>query len=563
MQLSKLLIVTSTVPLFGSASPDMVEIFGSPKLELDTGVAEGETLLLHGGIRAFYGLPFAKPPIADLRWQPPQPPVSWAPATRKATSYGKTCMQHHNAFVDFSKMSEDCLYLNVWLPKHAPAANTTGFPTLLFFYGGSWKEGSAMFPLYSGKELVAHHDVVAVAANYRLGALGYLGSDRLRAADGSTGNYGIQDQRAAMAWIHRNAHALGADTNRLMIFGESAGGGSVANHLVRPRSWGMFTRAGMESGPIATWTSQSLTDASAKFDMIAQRLGCGGPSAPSAAVQRCLRAVPAANLTADHGLPPSAAGRGILLWSPVVDGVELSAPTVELASAGKLAPHVPVLVGSNADEGSLLFSDLKPDANATDLRRVLTNLFRLDPYLSGAGFVDKALAVYPPSGYTAHDHGTSYWWAGIRGFGDLAMSCAARRTVRWVSNATLRGSERAEAYLYFMQRKLKLTSVAEATEHRPFGVFHGSELPIVFDSISILLDHAEKGLALDLMALWTGFADKGKPDRGERGVDAADLLSWPTYDAATDLALIVDTPLNVSAGLKKRECDFWDRVHGW
>ena len=166
--------------------------FASPRLALDTGVAEGEHLLLHGGIRGFYGLPFAAPPIGDLRWQAPQQPKSWAPSVRNARKYGKSCIQHKNAFVDLSQMSEDCLYLNAWLPKEPPRAKDSGYPTMVFFYGGSWKEGSAMFPLYSGEHISSHHDVISLAVNYRLGSFGFLGSDRLRAIDGSTGNFGIQ-----------------------------------------------------------------------------------------------------------------------------------------------------------------------------------------------------------------------------------------------------------------------------------------------------------------------------------------------------------------------------------
>ena len=322
----------------------------APTLILDTGIAKGEHLSLHHGIRAFKGLPFAEPPVGDLRWQPPRPPKPWAPDVREATSYGKTCVQPPGAWTDFSKVSEDCLYLNAWLPRDAPPANSSGFPTLVFFYGGSWKYGSAMFPVYSGDELSSHHNVITIAANYRLGAFGFLGSDRLRATDGSTGSFGIQDQRAALRWVHRNAKALGVDTRRLMIFGESAGAGSVANHMVRPRSWGLFTRAGMESGPMAGWTSQSIGDATATFDAFASGLGCGGPTVGSAAVQRCLRALPFENISTfcrQTKLPLPSTGLGLINWIPVVDGVDLVDHTTTLASSGRIAPRVPILLGSN------------------------------------------------------------------------------------------------------------------------------------------------------------------------------------------------------------------------
>ena len=203
-----------------------VESVEAATLTLRTGKLLGRRI--EGGrVAAYLGVPFAAPPVGALRWQPPQSPSNWS-GTREALVYSKSCVQHKNAFVDLSAVSEDCLYLNVWLPTATPPPG--GYPVMLFFYGGSWELGSAMFPLYGGKHL-ASLGVIAVAANYRLNEFGFLGADALRGSDNATGNFGIADQRFAMSWVHDNAAALGADPKRLMIFGESAGAGSVANHL--------------------------------------------------------------------------------------------------------------------------------------------------------------------------------------------------------------------------------------------------------------------------------------------------------------------------------------------
>lgn len=239
---------------------------------------------------------------------------------------------------------------------------------------------------------------------------------------------------------------------------------------------------------------------------------------------------------------------------------------MQLAAAGKLVPRVPILIGSNADEGSLLFDDLDPRVNDTGLRVALTNLLAADPIFPPT-IIDEVLRVYPPSNFTASDYGTSAWWAGIRMFGDLAMSCPARRTARWVSNRTLRGADVAESYLYFYKRKLDLTHVIELAEQRPYGVWHGSELPLVFDSTKLVLSHAEKQLSLQLMSLWANFAANGRPNGGNSSVvqqqeTANALPAWPEYDLARDELLVLDSPPQVVAGVKRAQCDFWDAVHG-
>jgi carboxylesterase type B len=175
---------------------------------------------------------------------------------------------------------------------------------MIFYYGGSWNQGSAMFPLYDGERLSSRGDTIVIAANYRLNVFGYLGSDSLRADDKSTGNFGTQDQRAAMEWVQKNAAALRADTNSVMIFGESAGAGSVSNHLVLPRSFPYYTRAAMESGPFADWIAQNLSIATRRFDIMVQHAGCAKSNSSGSSIASCLRALNTTDIAkASHGLP--------------------------------------------------------------------------------------------------------------------------------------------------------------------------------------------------------------------------------------------------------------------
>jgi carboxylesterase type B len=240
---------------------------------------------------------------------------------------------------------------------------------MLFFYGGSWDTGSAMFPLYDGERISSEGDVIVVAANYRVNCFGYLGSDSLRGSDKSTGNFGTQDQRAAMQWIHTNAASMHADVSKLMIFGESAGAGSVTNHLVHPRSWPLYTRAAMESGPFADWVAQNLSTAELRFNVFAKNAGCvpapgvNGSYGSKSDVVTCLRALnTSAVLAAEHG-PARLPEVGLCDWSPVIDGVELTAHPAILAAAGQFNKGVPVLLGTNADEGSTFVGHLDLLAN--------------------------------------------------------------------------------------------------------------------------------------------------------------------------------------------------------
>jgi carboxylesterase type B len=175
---------------------------------------------------------------------------------------------------------------------------------MIFFYGGSWNQGSAMFPLYDGERLCSQGDTIIIAANYRLNAFGFLGSDVLRGSDKSTGNFGMQDQRAAMEWVHNNAAALHADISSVMIFGESAGAGSVTNHLVHQRSFPFFTRAAMESGPFADWTAQNLSIATKRFNLLVEHAGCNKANSSGPDIVKCLHALNTSEVTAaSHGLP--------------------------------------------------------------------------------------------------------------------------------------------------------------------------------------------------------------------------------------------------------------------
>ena len=227
-----------------------------------SGKLQGFIDAAHGGMRAFRGIPYAKPPVGDLRWREPQAFGKWT-GTLNATQFGHTCLQNKAggwATVEgVSNSSEDCLYLNVVAPI---ATRERLYPVLVYLHAGEFDYGAA-----SDRESnwPFADDVVLVSPNSRLGVLGYLGSDdlRSRSEDGSTGNYGLADQRLALRWVRDNIAAFGGNASNVIIIGESSGGTSVAAHLVMQESWGLFDKAVLES-PGLTQT-KPLADAEVNF----------------------------------------------------------------------------------------------------------------------------------------------------------------------------------------------------------------------------------------------------------------------------------------------------------
>jgi para-nitrobenzyl esterase len=219
-------------------------------VQTEYGALEG---VVDGRSRIFKGVPFAAPPVGPLRWRSPQPPAKWS-GTRSAKSFAPDCLQWRNQSSMALVTSEDCLYLNLWVPAKA---SSKPLPVMMFFFGGSWAWGGTQFTVYDGGRILEKaDDVIICTVNYRLGALGFIASAALSAESGTSGNYGLLDQQAAMRFVQGNIAAFGGDPARLTIWGESAGAGSVSTHMVMPSSWGLFAQAVVESGPVAAWTAK-------------------------------------------------------------------------------------------------------------------------------------------------------------------------------------------------------------------------------------------------------------------------------------------------------------------
>ena len=313
-----------------------------PRATIDTGIIEG---LDTAGVMVFRGIPYAAPPVGDLRWRPPQPPTHWTGA-RPASQLGHNCVQHqpYGDIDPFAAgVSEDCLYLNVWTNSLDTRASRR--PVLVWIHGGGFWAGFGGEERHNGAPL-AKKGAVVVTLNYRLGPFGFLAHPALAAESPhhAAGNYGLLDQIAALQWVKRNIVRFGGDPSRVTIFGESAGGFSVGSLIASPLAKGLFQRAILESGTGIGSGVASRDDARAVALRFADSLRVYGVGPDAVAHLRALSpdTVLAASL---HLGPPDAPA-----FYPVVDGWVLP-HAVDSALASGAASLVPVIAGTNRDEG--------------------------------------------------------------------------------------------------------------------------------------------------------------------------------------------------------------------
>jgi para-nitrobenzyl esterase len=486
----------------------------------DRGAVSG---VLAGGTYAWKGIPYAAPPVGDLRWRAPQPAACWS-GVRDASGFGYECMQLDENGTPVG--SEDCLTLNVW----APATSSAPLPVLVYLHGGYNQRGTSSLRIsgqdvYDGSYLSAHGPAVVVTINYRLGPLGFLAHPTLAAEDahGSSGNYAILDQIAALTWVQHNIAAFGGDPAWVMLFGQSAGAIDTCTLVASPLAAGLFSRAIMHSGNCSALPRSAAEQAATSF---AQAIGCDA----AADVPSCLRSksAPEAILARPETYAP-----GGLVYNQNVDGYVLPDDPGNLIVAGK-HNHVPILIGNTSYEFSTLLHDFFP-AGITDE----TTYEAAAHTLFGLAIGDAVLARYPASSYA------SPLDAFIHAVTDAYFVCVNRRIARALS-----------AVQTEPVRRFDYSHVFDDEPMRVYGAGHGYDVLFAFHNLDFNLTGyaitpAELSLSDEMVGYWTRFAATGDPNGG--GAPA-----WPAYDPTIDPYLQLDETTAAAAGDRTAFCDFWD-----
>ncbi len=446
------------------------------------------------GIHMFKGLPFAAPPVGDLRWRPPQPVTNWN-GILAADHFGPRAMQLpiYGDMVFRSKgVSEDCLYLNVWTPTNSSRAH---LPVLVYFYGGGFQAGDGSELRYDG-ESMAQQGVVCVTVNYRLGIFGFFAHPELTQESPvhAAGNYGLLDQNAALEWVHENIRAFGGDPKKVTIAGESAGSFSVSAQMASPLSKKLFARAIGESGSIlGSFAPVSLSQA--------EQLGIQFADSIGAKSLADLRAIPAEELL------KKAAGPGRPWFPLTIDGYFLPRNPLEIYQAGDQA-RVPLLVGWNSQEsgpqGVLGPNEPTPDHLADAIKKL---------------YGDQADAVL--KAYSAQDNETAR---------QVATDLASDRFIAystWKWSDLQRKTAHQPVYRYYFQRPRPATVDGQPAAT---GAVHSAEIEYALGNLSRNQVYAWTGddrkVSQTLQGYFVNFIKTGNPN-------GRDLPKWPANSNST------------------------------
>lgn len=490
----------------------------------------------NGAVSQFLGIPFAKPPVGNLRWAPPQDPDVWT-STLATTAYAPACPQKHYDQGDTTYTivgDEDCLYLNVWTPQASVGADK---PVMVFIHGGGNQQGSANeinggTQMYFGKNLSERGDVVVVTIQYRLGPLGFLVHPGLEPenANNTAGNYAVMDQILALTWIQNNIAAFGGDPDRVMIFGESAGGINVGNLLTSPLAAGLFQRACIES---AVPFVNEYTDSRNKGISFVDSFTNIGTDVQKISYMRTL---PADSLLYFESSPIQG-GVVQMNWQPVVDGTVFTDFPMDVIQTGNFN-RVPLIIGSNSEEMSL-------SAPLTVFPFMVTALINS---VVPAPYQAQANTLYPPGSNQTEARES---FVGI--LTDGQFTSPVRRVAQCVSL-----NQNEPVWRYFFTHKHTIPQL------EAFGSYHGMELFYVFNTwedatlgSGPFFDPADDSVQTVMLQYWTNFAATGDPNTGS-------LASWQQYQAASDCYMeIKATPDGNQCGLRTAESDLWDDVVGF
>jgi para-nitrobenzyl esterase len=473
----------------------------------------------------YKGIPFAAPPVGNLRWREPQPVVPWQ-GVREATGFGRACLQSlrqegsfYGQMVD--QMGEDCLYLNVWTAARPDERR----PVMVWIHGGGLTSGHGGEVTYDGTAL-ATRGVVLVTINYRLGPFGYFAHPLLSAesAHRASGNYGILDQIAALRWVQKNIARFGGDPGRVTIFGESAGSWSVNYLVATPLAKGLFHRAiGQSGGGFGSALGMAYPKAEVE---------AGGEALAKALLGTT--PVSLAALRAQTGEAIMAV-RSSDRRAPNVDGWVFPDTIYNIFAAGK-QNNVPVIVGSTADEWATLAGARAASTTDADYRQSVRDTY--------GSMADELLRIYPATNDQLR------LISQIQSATDLTFGWEMRTWAR------LTAASSGKAYLYFFSR------VPPGPDSARTGAYHAAEIVYVFDNLgkspfpyaNAAYADVDRRLSNTMASYWVNFATTGNPN-------GQGLPDWPVYSEKADAAMDFGDTAQVRRGIRRERLDFMDRYY--
>jgi para-nitrobenzyl esterase len=501
-----------TVLLFTTSSMGQI----LPRAEVDGGTIEGT---FEGDIAIYKGIPFAAPPVGELRWKAPQPVVPWE-GIRKCDAFGPSPIQGKPMpFMFWSKeflipaepISEDCLYLNVWAPAKAGVEK---LPVIVYIYGGGFRSGGSGCAIYDGTSM-ASKGVLFVSINYRVGLFGFLAHPELTAESGygSSGNYGILDMIAALKWVNKNIAQFGGDPGNVTIAGQSAGAFGVNYLTVSPLASGLFQRAIAESG--AAFLSSSITP---PIDLKgAEQLGIKFAENVGAASLDELRALPAESILRARGG----------LSAPFVDGYVIPLSVMNTYEKGK-QNDVPVIIGWNRDDR------LQPSA-------IPAEAFREQIQKRFGEHADDFFAVYP-AGTEKESTRSQFDMSRDQTFGVQIYT--------WAKMQTRTG--KSGVWVYNFNRKLPAY-----TPETAYGAFHTGEVVYAYDNLHTVdrpWEAIDQQIASQMSDYWINFAKRGNPN-------GPGLTEWDPFDLQSEMVMQLDTVMVQQPLPSKAKLEFWERYY--
>lgn len=506
------LVLSALLLLTGCGDGDGNTAFEStaPMVETRSGTVSG---IIDNDSYAYLGLPFAKPPVGDLRWRLPETESPWA-GVYQADSLSPACPQDlgQTNIYGLTSCDEDCLYLNVWTPKDTKGGS---LPVMLWLHGGGYMGGSASEAHYNGANL-AKRGIILVSANYRLGPLGFLVHPELCQQQGQAGNHGLYDQLAALEWVRENVSAFGGDPNNITVFGNSSGACSVTLFQTAPITRDLFQRAISQSGTASsTWYILNLTSSWRE----AEAYGLWLQEALGAADFDEMRRMAAEEIA-------KAAYTAKIYFGPVMDGVFLSRDPRQSALD---AVHAPMMIGSNRDEGTLFIWEYGIET-LIDYQWALTRSFGEN--------ADAVWELWPAS----TDEEAIWQAAEVQGLAGIQEP---------VRHTALGASLSAPVYRYYF------THVPPTETGDYLGCFHGAELAYVFGNLDQSEGYGPEDaeLSSQIMDLWTSFAKTGVPHAGAP-------MAWPEYSTGQESILSINGPgdFKLIDGLAEEACDFFESI---